>query len=119
MAQSPKPPQTPENNTRQQLQRTTVKNDVKERLEDRIRPQYLACTTVHSNTSEHSTLLLTGNNAKEPPLSVTTVHVDTAIRQNLGRTFWSLATEYMRENDTRRRKGTTLREMTPREEGDI
>jgi hypothetical protein len=86
-----------------------VKNDVKERLDDRIRPQYLACTKVRSNTSEHSALLLTGNDAKEPPLSVTTVHMDTAITQNMERTFLSLATEYMQENDARRRRGTTLR----------
>ena len=41
----------------------TVKNIVKERFDDRIRPQYLARTKVRSNTSEHSTLLLTGNDA--------------------------------------------------------
>jgi hypothetical protein len=102
----------------------TVKNDVKERLDDRIRPQYLVRTKERSNTSEHSTLLLTGNDAKEPPLSVTTVHVDTAIRQNMGRTFWSLATEYMREHDKRRVKTKRVdtensRETTPRDEGDI
>jgi hypothetical protein len=39
----------------------TIKNDVKERLHDRTRAQYLARTKVHSNTTEHSTLFLTGN----------------------------------------------------------
>jgi hypothetical protein len=68
----------------------TVKNNVKERLDDRIRPQYPVRTKVRSNTSEHSTLLLTGNDAK-----ALCNYDDTAIRQNMGRTFWWLATEVM------------------------
>jgi hypothetical protein len=76
----------------------TVKNDAKERLDDRIRPQYLVRTKVRSNTSEHFTILLTRNDAKEPPLSVTTW----TLQSEYGRTFWLLAMEYVRENDVGR-----------------